>query len=409
MRRGWLLAGCLPVIGNVAACSASEPRDAAAPDGSAQARTISYAQARTSGRQTSGRSAEPAGSAILDFMTMDVCVDGSGAIMPGMIPGDARCTRRRDIRAGEAPPYTLHNFGYPGSRCGEAGTIDKTNMPVTRGGVTRIVSSTIRRPECTTRSPREELADNPTSQDGASIQWADDRYGFIMGSYSPVSLSAFQSSLCRANPSSSRRFFRSWVIAPSQVPSKGESGVGVFDGAMAKGAANVKMGSCPTRFRQALTSWTAQPFTFKSDRTMLAIISSHFAQTAPDGLSPGNAMQMERTYWTREFGISRWEKWTREDFARKDGKSVADLGNQLASRGRCSAPRLPSITYSPALRESDVQADGAYVRELSNPRTGDRHRWVMTLCEDYTNARTSGTANRQVPTSALASDLYWKP
>ncbi|MFY9349028.1 MAG: hypothetical protein WBL20_00295 [Sphingobium sp.] len=409
MHKVWLLMGCVSAIGNVAACSASESVDAADPRSAPQAQTTGYAQAPASGGRAA---AAPAGAplpAILDFMTMDVCVDGSGAVIPGMIPGDARCTRRRDIRAGETPPYMLHNFGYPGSRCGDSGTIDKTNMPVARGGVTRIVSSTIRRPGCSTRAAREELSDAPTAQDGASIQWADDRYGFIMGSYSPVSLSAFQSSLCRANPSSSRRFFRSWVIAPAQVPAAGESGVGVFDGAMAKGAANVKMGSCPTRFRQALTSWTVQPFTFKSNRTMRAIISSHFAQTAPDGLSPGNAMQMERTYWTREFGISRWEKWTREDFARKDGKSVATLGSQLAARGRCSAPQLPTITYSSALRESAVGGGEAYLRELSNPRTGERHHWVMTLCEDYSNARPASVASRQVPASALASDLYWKP
>ena len=98
-----------------------------------------------------------------------------------------------------------------------------------------------------------------------------------------------------------------------------------------------------------------------------------------------------------------------EDFARKDGKSVATLGSQLAARGRCSAPQLPTITYSSALRESAVGGGEAYLRELSNPRTGERHHWVMTLCEDYSNARPASVASRQVPASALASDLYWKP
>ncbi|QGP77589.1 hypothetical protein [Sphingobium sp. CAP-1] len=344
---------------------------------------------------------------MLDFMTMDVCVDAHDQIQRNLIPGDSRCNRRRDIGADETPPYNLHNYGYPGTPCGSLGTIDKTNMPVIRNGVTRIVSTTVRRPGCSARTKSADLAGDATAQDGASIQWADDGYGFIMGSYSPVSLSAFQSSLCRDNPRSSRRFFRSWVIAPSPLPVVGSGGVGMFDGAMAKGASRTMMDNCPTRFRRALTAWTVQPFLFKSDRRLIAVISSHFAQGTPDGLSPGQSMQMERTYWTSEFGISRWEKWTREDYARKDGKDVATTARLLVQRGRCSAPNITSVTYSTGLRESGAPDSDSYVRILTNPKTGERHRWLMTLCEDYSNARIDTPDNRRVPPSALASDLYW--
>ncbi|MDO7836019.1 hypothetical protein Q4610_13280 [Sphingobium sp. HBC34] len=405
MRASWSLCGGLIAFAGITACNAVEQgaNRSAAP--SAQDLSI------LSNRAEAATTASPvmASRSMLDFMTMDVCVDAGDRAIPGLIPGDGRCGKRRNIRAGETPPYTLHNFGYPGTPCGTTGTIDKTNMPVTRDGVTRIVSTTIRRPGCSTRAAAADLGGDPTAQDGASIQWADDRYGFIMGSYSPVSLSAFQSSLCRDNPRSSRRFFRSWVIAPSPLPAAGDAGVGLFDGAMAKGASRTMMGSCPIRFRKALTTWTVQPFLFKSDRRMMAVVSSHFAQTAPDGLSPGNAMQMERTYWTAEFGISRWEKWTREDFSRKDGKDVATLAAQLVARGRCSAPDIAPVTYSPALQESGVRDANAYIRVLTNPRTGERHRWMMTLCEDYSNARLSDAGNRQVAPSTLASDLYWAP
>lgn len=348
-----------------------------------------------------------ASRSMLDFMTMDVCVDADDKIMAGLIPGDGRCSKRRNIRAGETPPYSLHNFGHLGTPCAQLGTIDKTNMPVTRNGQTRIVSTTIRRPGCSARAEAADLGGDATAQDGASIQWADDRYGFIMGSYSPVSLSAFQSSLCRDNPRSSRRFFRSWVIAPSPLPPTGNGGVGQFDGAMAKGTSREMMGSCPTRFRKALTVWTVQPFLFKSDQRLVAVISSRFAQSAPDGLSPGNGMQMERTYWTSEFGLSRWEKWTREDYARKDGKKVDAIAAQLVKRGRCSAPDVAPVAYSSALQESGVRNPNAYTRILTNPRTGERHRWLMTLCEDYSNARVIDRNNRQVEPTALASDLYW--
>lgn len=389
------------IVSGVLGCNTSEP--------SQSADSRNSARASPTAQPTNNVQNQQGAQSILDYMIMDVCTDSSDRIQTGVIPGDSQCQRRRNIRPGETPPYVLHNFGYPGSRCANSGTIDKTNAPVTRTGVTRIVSTTIRRGDCLAPTKAADLADDATDADGASIQWADDRYGFIMGSYSPVALSAFQSSLCRDNPNSSRRFFRSWVIAPTDLPATRKSGGGVFDGAMVKGASKAIMGACPARYRKGFASWTIQPFTFKSNRKMVAVISSHFAQAAPDGLSPGNAMQMERTYWTSEFGISRWEKWTREDFDRKDGQSVNALASRLVQRGRCSAPQMAAITYSSALAERGANGKDIYALLLTNPRTGESHRWLMTLCEDYSNARLPDANTRRLKADNLASDLYWAP
>ncbi len=91
------------------------------------------------------RAAEPV--PISDYMIMDVCVDASDRILPALMPGDAGCERRRDIRVGETPPYELRNFLNPGRACAEdGGTVQKLNRPVERDGETRIVSSTITLP-----------------------------------------------------------------------------------------------------------------------------------------------------------------------------------------------------------------------------------------------------------------------
>lgn len=355
------------------------------------------------------RAAEPV--PIADYMIMDVCVDASDRILPALMPGDAGCERRRDIRVGETPPYELRNFLNPGRACTEdGGTVQKLNRPVKRDGETRIVSSTITLPpEPCGRGGRKAKP----GEGGASIQWYDDGYGFIMGSYSPVAPSIYQTPLCRDGSRSSRRFFRGWVIAPVAVPAVGESGYGVFEGRLATGAASALPEACPTRYRRALTTWLVTPMRYTGKREMVSIVSGHFAQVSRDGLSPGNTLQMEQTYWTREFGLSRWEKWAREDWVHpRSGRAAPDLARELYKRGRCGPPTggtfdISSRTrFTDAAGASDAQGN-AYVRTIVDPKSGESHLWYMTLCEDYTNIRLLPPGSALPNVGAIADPAYW--
>lgn len=349
-------------------------------------------------------------AAIADFMTMDVCVDAADSIVPGLVPGDAGCTHRRDIRPGEPPPYELRNFLNPGGDCTvDGGTVAKLNRPVERGGQTRIVSSTLNLPP----GPCSGSRGRPgrPGEGGASIQWHDEGYGFIMGSYSPVALSIYQTPLCRNGSGSSRRFFRGWVIAPAAVPAMGESGYGVFESRLATGAASALPRACPTRYRRALTTWLVAPMRFTSGREMVSVVSGHFAQVSRDGLSPGATMQMEQTYWTREFGLSRWEKWAREDWVHpRSHRPAADLARELRRRGRCGPPAGGTFDISSRTRFTDApDREDAYARLIVDPRTGKRQLWLMTLCEDYTNVRALPSGQPLPDISAIADPAYWRP
>lgn len=352
------------------------------------------------------RAAEP--TSIADYMVMDVCVDAADRIVPSMVPGDAGCERRRNIRADELPPYELRNFLNPGRGCtDDGGTVRKLNRPVEREGQTRIVSSTQGVPPSPCSGSRDGAA---RPEDGtASIQWHDEGYGFIMGSYSPVALSIYQTPFCRDGSSSSRRFFRGWVIAPAQVPATGETGFGVFLSRLATGSASQLPAACPTRFRRALTTWLVTPMRYKSGREMTSIVSSHFAQASRDGLSPGRTMQMEQTYWTREFGLSRWEKWAREGWVHpRSGRSAADLARELRQRGRCSPPAGGTFDISLRTRFTDAPGhDDAYVRSIVDPGTGQSSLWYMTLCEDYTNIHPRPADQPLPDASAIADRAYW--
>lgn len=351
-----------------------------------------------------------AAEGIADYMIMDVCVDAADSIVPGLVPSDAVCTRRRDIRPGERPPYELRNFLNAGGDCAEdGGSVAKLNRPVERDGQTRIVSSTLSLPPGACAGARGRPGE--PGEGGASIQWYDEGYGFIMGSYSPVAPSIYQTPLCQEDSRSSRRFFRGWVIAPAAVPAVGQSGYGVFEGRLATGAASALPADCPTRYRRALTTWLVTSMRYTSGREMVSIVSSHFAQVSRDGLSPGATMQMEQTYWTREFGLSRWEKWARQDWVHpRSGRSAPDLARELRQRGRCGSPAGGTFDISPRTRFTDAPArDDAYARTIIDPQTGKQQLWLMTLCEDYTNIRVLPAATSLPDVSAIADPAYWRP
>jgi hypothetical protein len=139
------------------------------------------------------------------------------------------------------------------------------------------------------------------------------------------------------------------------------------------------------------------------------VVSHHYAQSGAGGASPGKAQQVERTYWTREFGLTRWEKWAREDWVHpRSGGAAPKLAAQLFARGRCGQPYSLPANLTPRMRAEKLTGDGVWRQVVSDPRTGERHAWLMTLCEDYTNiARTPPSATAMAD-QARIDDAYWR-
>ena len=79
--------------------------------------------------------------------------------------------------------------------------------------------------------------------------------------------------------------------------------------------------TCPTRFNQAFTSWRVAPFSYRAAPgqgvpvTLTSLISEHYG-----GASRATADHVERFYFTRELGGTRWERWQN---ANSNGASFA--------------------------------------------------------------------------------------
>lgn len=356
--------------------------------------------------------AQMASDRISDFMIMDVCVDRQDRVLPDLVPGEAGCSQRRNIRAGEPIPYHLHNYPDRLSACGERlGTVSKDNIPVEKDGVTRIVSFYDKGVDhsCPDVDPdATRFGEIDAGREGGSVQWSDDQYGYTMGSWSPFALSYWLTPACRRNPETSERFRHGWVIAPAILPPPGGGGYAVFESKlMTSKDASVPEG-CPNQFNHPLTIWMRDSFTYKSGGTLDSVISLRFSRSNRDGDGPGAAPQVEITHWTKEFGLTRWEKWARRDWVHpRSGQTAARLGKALFALERCSRPYAFRSNPTPRLSVRDSDTDGDYSRVLTDLQTGEAHAWYMSLCHDYTNI-VKDPGGGLVPAWGQAiSDIFW--
>ena len=348
----------------------------------------------------------PTEPSIIDFMVQDVCLDSEGRVIPGMSPVDRGCRRRRNLRSGDLIPYHLTKVIEGGVACGKRRLI-RDNLLWTHNGVTRVVGAVqIEKDACKRSTPIPAYY---------SVRWADDEFGFIMGAWSRGddggSVGGGLTPQCAKAPHTSRRFFRNWVLASARVPKPGEIGFGVFSKLGSFHGLPPEDADCPTRYpSRYLAAWTRDQFHYSSGLSLDTIVSHPYSQTDDKGETPGRGKQMERTYWTREFGQSRWESWKREDYyGRKAKKTATELAESFNETGTCSPPMSISGMVTPSLRLSPMeQRNGVYSQVATDISTGERHRWIMAACQDMTE--TIDPVNRggdPYPSTEPVTERFW--
>lgn len=320
--------------------------------------------------------------------------------MPGLAPTDAACTGARKLRPGETPPYRLFDFSAAGGACaGAAGVVSRVNQPVALAGVTRVVSFDrhVPRSGC-----QPSGAGSPF---GASVQGSDGQYGFIMGDDGPTGLVSFDSPpACRAAPHSTARFARGWVIGPDPLPPPGVPGHAAFPSVLTMGdPAAALSAACPKGGALALTTWVLDDMTFTAGLVLPALVSDHYSGADQAGTGPGGAQQMERTYWTAAFGLSRWEKWARSDW-QGGGAAVVVLARAARAAATCNTPHAMPAAPAPAMQTGTLRSDGVWSQVVRDPASGVQHTWMLLQCRDTTALDRSPPAD---PSSVPATDAGW--
>jgi hypothetical protein len=277
---------------------------------------------------------------IRDFMIQNVCVDAAGAVLPRRSPldGDRRCPGQRDLEPGETLPYHKHDHPSPEhAKNMPLGYQRHDSVPVATAGLGIVVEHSFDfGPGGGNRfgvfDPGSDGGDIVVLSPGAAS------IGATQGGGGPFGLWVGE---CNGGLTPAA-LTHSWVVAEftasGGAPLHGEA-VARLNGVLARDAA-----SCPQRFNSAYTSWRVMPFRYRAapgqgEPVMLStLVSDHYG-----GADPATADHVERFYFTRELGGTRWERWQNVKGNRQfSAAAIAERAAWFGATGRCSAPEPPA-------------------------------------------------------------------
>lgn len=276
---------------------------------------------------------------VRDLMIQNVCLDASGTVQPGRSPaeGGPECAAQRDLRPGELLPYHKHDHPSPDQRAGAPlGYQRHDSYPVETAGIGTVVEHSF------------DFGAGEGRRFGAFDGGSD---GGDVAILSPgvVSMGATEdggsgfvlwTGECRDSVTAAA-LTRSWIVlefAPARP--------GPLEGQTVAWLNGVPAGriSCPVRYNGAFTSWRVAPFGYRAapgqgEPIMLqTLISDHYG-----GANRATADHVERFYFTRELGGTRWERWQNvKGNAQFSAARIAGQGAWFAGTGRCSPAEAPA-------------------------------------------------------------------
>jgi hypothetical protein len=273
---------------------------------------------------------------IRDFLIQNVCLDPQSAVIGGVSPidGNPSCVEQRDLRPGERLPY--HKHDHP--NLGESrplGYQRHDSVPVETAGFGVVVEHSF---DFGGFEGRRFGAFDPA--DGGDIAvLSPGRVSFAATEDGGAGFQLFVGEC--AGPVTPDALSHSWIVAEFSAdrsrPLEGETVARLN---------NLTAGhqeTCPARFNAAYTSWHVAPFRYRAmpgqgpPVTLTTLISDHYGGARRD-----NADHVERFYFTRELGGTRWERWQNAGGNRQfSAATVAEAAKAFAATGRCSEAPMP--------------------------------------------------------------------
>jgi hypothetical protein len=278
-------------------------------------------------------------AAIHDFLIQNVCLDARGAVLIGVSPADSNsaCVDQRDLRPGERLPY--HKHDHPNQGDGTLlGYQRHDSFPVETAGFGEVVEHSFDFGAGAGEGRRFGIFDQ--GSDGGDIAvLSPGRVAFAATEDGGGGFQLFVGEC--TGPVTPDVLAHSWIVAefPADRPAplQGEAIARLKD---------LRVGNqetCPTRFNAAYTSWHVAPFRYRAAPgqgtpiTLTTLISDHYG-----GAHRDSADHVERFYFTRELGGTRWERWQNAAGNRQfSAARVAEAAKTYAATGRCSDAPVP--------------------------------------------------------------------
>lgn len=292
---------------------------------------------------------------LLDYLIQDVCVDAQGKAVPG---DPALCSRRRNLRVGEPTPYLVRDFDS--AIPGHLGYQASTSFPVrgADGGAMVMVVKNL----ASGFAPDFRFEFSPARDSYDLIDVSHGRFASVIRTSDGGCFDQAFAGVERPRGLAERS--GGWILfpldgAPSRWPTQASR-----EGRTWKLQLTRDAGACANSTALGLTRWAAPAtVTFETGRALKAIRSDHFASTR---LGDANNA-LERFYFTREYGFSRWEAWLPLQ------RCKADLRD-----ARCNAGQAD---YALLSRCAELDRAGGQTPGLM--RLGGQD-WVRVDCRDQT-------------------------
>ncbi len=297
-------------------------------------------------------------------MVQDVCVDKADKVLIGVSPldGQEKCPRHRDLRVGENLPYHKHDWAnLPVRPRLPAGYQRSDSFPIeTRLLGTAVVQTFDFGDDGRTFGQFDE----GNGDGGQVVVFSARSAAFGLTEDAGAGLQFFYGPQCDA-VQPGRRIFDSWIVVDRSF-SLGRPGE-----TLARLDRNLS--TCPGALNYAYTRWKAKQVSFQTRsagkegrQTLTTLISDHFG-----GKSLIDAGHLERFYFRRELGLTRWERW--QNLAKQERPNDRDSALKFTATGRCE-----------------------HLEEQPAPSGGGE--WVMVDCRQWTNIVLSAAPQGDPPT-----------
>ncbi|GEM_PF-818768 len=328
---------------------------------------------------------------VRDLMIQNVCLDRSEAVAIGASPLDASaaCATQRDLRPGEALPYHKHDHPSPSDHAAAPqGYQRHDSIPVETAAFGTVIEHGF---DFGAGDGRRFGIFDHGKGDGGDIVILSPGFASIGATEDGGGGFQLFVGACEGRITAPA-LTRSWLIAtydPTRpAPLRGEAVAQLKD---------VKTGDrqvCPSRLNSAYTAWHLAPFRYRdapgqgAPVTVTSLISDHYGGARRD-----TADHVERFYFTRELGLTRWERWQNAAGNRRfDKATIAAAAVRFAATGRCG--------------RSDTPPGGAVMVLV------DCREWTRIVAPEYPAGDPPGffiAALRDHPRSAAAAELFAAP
>ena len=277
---------------------------------------------------------------VRDFMIQNVCVDASGKVFDGISPidGDRRCVAQRDLKAGENLAY--HKHDHPASRdqiAAPHGYQRHDSFPVETAAFGVVIEHSF---DFGAGEGRQFGVFDAGRGDGGDVTLLSlGAVSFAVTEDGGAGFQLFVGPDCRDRVSAAA-LTQSWIIALLD-PHQSLQGQTV---ARLNDLREGRQANCPARLNAAFTRWYVRPVQYRAALgqgapiTLTTLISEHYG-----GEEPQSADHVERFYFTRELGSTRWERWQSSSHSRAfSAGQLAQAASDLTLSGRCSKADHPA-------------------------------------------------------------------